>query len=73
MGRRAVYDPFDAALIVERIAEGETMAADAWKVYAATAVHPCRRQRCGHGCGVGGERGWRQRADPPRSARRTIS
>ena len=38
MGRRSVCDPFDAAAIVERIATGETTAADAWRAYAATAV-----------------------------------
>ena len=43
MGRRSVCDPFDAAAIVERIATGETTAADAWRAYAATAVRPCAR------------------------------
>ena len=40
MGRGSVCDPFDAAEIVERITEGETTAADAWRAYAATAVRP---------------------------------
>ena len=43
MGRRSVCDPFDAAAIVERIATGETTAADAWSAYAASAVRPCAR------------------------------
>ena len=43
MGRRSVCDPFDAAAIVERIATGETTAADAWRAYAATAVRPYAR------------------------------
>jgi hypothetical protein len=43
MGRRAVCDPFDAALIVERITKGETTAADAWRAYAVTSVRPCVR------------------------------
>ena len=43
MGRRSLCDPFDAALIVERITNGETTAADAWRAYAATAVRPCAR------------------------------
>jgi hypothetical protein len=43
MERRSVCDPFDAALIVGRITKSETTAADAWRAYAATAVHPCAR------------------------------
>jgi CRISP-associated protein Cas1 len=43
MGRRSVCDPVDAAAIVERIAAGETTAADAYHRYAATAVRPCAR------------------------------
>jgi hypothetical protein len=43
MGRRSVCDPVDAAAIVERIATGETTAADAWRAYAATAVRPYAR------------------------------
>jgi hypothetical protein len=33
--RRSVCDPFDAAAIVERIAKGETTAADPYRRYAA--------------------------------------
>ena len=43
MGRRSVCDPFDAAAIVERIATGETTAADAYRRYAASAARPCAR------------------------------
>jgi hypothetical protein len=43
MGTRSVCDPFDAAAIVERIATGETTAADAWSAYAASAARPCAR------------------------------
>jgi hypothetical protein len=43
MGRRTVCDPFDAALILERITKAETTAADAWRAYAATAARPCAR------------------------------
>jgi hypothetical protein len=43
MGTRSVCDPFDATAIVERIATGETTAADAWRAYATTAVRPCAR------------------------------
>ena len=43
MGRRSICDPFDAAAIVERIARGETTAADAWRAYATTAVRPYAR------------------------------
>src|ERR1700722_14115575 len=43
MGRRSLCDPFDAAAIVERIATGETTAADAYRRYAATATRPCAR------------------------------
>ena len=43
MGRRSVCDPFDAAAIVERIATGETTAADAYRRYVASAARPCAR------------------------------
>jgi hypothetical protein len=43
MGRQSVCDPFDAASIVERIATGETTAADAYRRYAASAARPCAR------------------------------
>ena len=43
MGRRSVCDPFDAAAIVERIATGETTAADAYRRYAASAARSCAR------------------------------
>ena len=43
MGRGSVCDPFDAAAIVERIATGETTAAEAWGAYASTAERPCAR------------------------------
>ena len=43
MGRLSVCDPFDAAAIVERIATGETTAADAYRRYAASAARPCAR------------------------------
>jgi hypothetical protein len=43
MGRHSVCDPFDAAAIVERIATGETTAADAYRRYAASAARPCAR------------------------------
>jgi hypothetical protein len=43
MGRGSVCDPFDAAAIVERIATGETTAADAYRRYAASAARPCAR------------------------------
>jgi CRISPR associated protein Cas1 len=43
MGRRSLCDPFDAAAIVDRIATGETTAADAWRAYAATAGRPYAR------------------------------
>ena len=42
MGRRSVCDPFDAAAIVDRIATGETTAADAWRAYAASAAAAVR-------------------------------
>ena len=43
MGRGSVCDPFDAGAIVERIAAGETTAADAWRAYAASAARSCAR------------------------------
>ena len=43
MGRGSVCDPFDAAAIAERIATGETTAADAYRRYAASAARPCAR------------------------------
>src|SRR3984957_12635822 len=43
MGRHSVCDPFDSAAIVERIATGETTAADAYRRYAASAARPCAR------------------------------
>ena len=43
MGRHSVCDPVDAAATVERIATGETTAADAWRAYAASAARPCAR------------------------------
>ena len=43
MGRGSVCDPFDAGAIVERIAAGETTAADAWSAYAASAARSCAR------------------------------
>jgi hypothetical protein len=43
MGRGSVCDPFDAATIVERIATGETTAADAYRHDAASAAQPCAR------------------------------
>ena len=43
MGKRSVCDPFDAAAIVERIAAGETTAADAYRRYAASAAAPKER------------------------------
>jgi hypothetical protein len=43
MGRQSVCDPFDAAAIIERIATGETPAADAYRRYAALAARPCAR------------------------------
>jgi hypothetical protein len=43
MGRRSICDPFDASAIVERIATGETTAADAYRRYAASAARPCAR------------------------------
>jgi hypothetical protein len=43
MGRGSVCDPFDAATIVERIAAGESTAADAYRGYAASAARPCAR------------------------------
>jgi hypothetical protein len=43
MGRQSVCDPFDAGAIVERIATGETTAADAYRRYAASAARPCAR------------------------------
>jgi hypothetical protein len=42
MGRGSVCDPFDAAAIVERIATGETTAADAYRRYAASAARALR-------------------------------
>jgi CRISP-associated protein Cas1 len=43
MGRGSVCDPFDAGAIVERIATGETTAADAYRHYASSAAQPCAR------------------------------
>jgi hypothetical protein len=43
MGRGGDCDPFDAAAIVERIASGETTAADAYRHYAASAARACAR------------------------------
>jgi hypothetical protein len=43
MGTRSICDPFDAATTVERIAAGETTAADAYRRYAASAARPCAR------------------------------
>jgi len=42
MGRGSVCDPFDAAAIVERIATGETTAADAYrhKVWLRERLQP---------------------------------
>ncbi len=43
MGRGSLCDPFDAAAIAERIATGETSAADAYRRYADSAARPCAR------------------------------
>ena len=67
MGRRSVCDPFDAPAIVERIATGETTAADVWRAYAATAVRPCARAVSASGLDPGAAPDWRSIA--PSSAR----